>query len=82
MMEQGRTCFDSRRSDQIFLKRKQEEGELPLEKRCNIPDICNVHFVYDAAAVNFMQLNATLDTAAGRLYRHPQTYSAYYGGKT
>lgn len=77
MMEQGRTWFDSRRSDQILLERKQGEGEQPIEKRCNISDICNVHFVCDAAAVKFMQLNATLDTAAGRLYRHPQTYSAY-----
>jgi hypothetical protein len=72
-MEQGRTWFESRRLEQIFfvmraLKRKQEEGDLPVEKR---PNVCSVHFVCDAAAVNFMKLNATLDSAAGLLYRHP-----------
>jgi hypothetical protein len=59
-MDHGRTWFETRRSEKILfvtraLKRKQEEGELPIEKRHNIR---NVHFMCDAAAVNFMQLNA------------------------
>ncbi|GAQ90466.1 hypothetical protein KFL_006430030 [Klebsormidium nitens] len=82
MMEHS-SWFETRRAEQVVfvtraLKRKQEEGELPPERRAKIP---KVHFVCDAAAVDFMQ-NAAPDSAAGQLYQDHQTYAAYSSVKT